>query len=665
MPTAEPGKRRLDIQGLRAVAVLVVVAFHAGFPVPGGFVGVDVFFVISGFVITLMLGREWATTGSIGFGRFYLRRFKRLTPALALMITVVLLVSVLLVSPLDPQQTTAKTAVGAMLIIANVVIARTTGGYFDASAEGNPFLNTWTLSVEEQFYLVFPLILFIGWRLARSKRFKVAPIVLVGAAAVVSFLLALAGQAGLTFPGSGLLLGFYSPVVRAWEFAVGALLALAVARIAISSRVALAAGGVGAALLAASLWVISGTTPFPSAWTLLPVAGALLLILAGTNQDNPVTRFLATRPMVKIGDWSYSVYLWHWPLIVLATTIWADNVTATILAALISFAPAIASYVWVEQPFRRIRTPTRSLMAGMVAGVLVVPIVVASAMYVAAQKVYWIPNQGPLVSAVRTDHIAGNCTIELFTAETCRRNTDSAGAPIYLVGDSTAGHFAEAAIGASDILQRPLSIIVLNGCPFKDVYLLRADVAASNQTDCRQGYDDTDAWLRDQPPGLVVISELNSWYRQEETKVGLTPATVTNDPADRAQALKAGLTATVDGLQEAGHEVVLVQAAPDFEDSYGYSPHRCSVLDLRAGSCASEMPLAYADEIQKVERRSVAKVADTTGARIWDPRPFLCSDGTCRTERDGVVLYRDAFHISVSASEMLSSQFAQAVDPSY
>ena len=210
-PVAAPApSRRLDIQGLRALAVLLVVAFHAGLPLPGGFVGVDVFFVISGFVITAMLRREWETTGRIRFGAFYLRRFKRLAPALAVMVVTTTLASSLFLSPLGPQQDAARTAVGALLTGANLVIAGTTGGYFDAPAELNPLLNTWSLSVEEQFYLAFPALLALGWLLA--PRLRSAPAVLVGAAAIVSFALADAGTTGVA---QSWLLGFYSPFTRA------------------------------------------------------------------------------------------------------------------------------------------------------------------------------------------------------------------------------------------------------------------------------------------------------------------------------------------------------------------------------------------------------------------------------------------------------------------
>ncbi len=161
-PETRKRSRRPDIQGLRAVAVLMVVAFHAGLPLRGGFVGVDVFFVISGFVITGMLLRERRATGRIRFGQFYLRRFRRLTPALALMVTVTMIISAAILSPLGTQQVAAKTGIGAMLLAANVVIARMTGRYFDADAATNPLLHTWTLSVEEQFYLAFPALIALG-----------------------------------------------------------------------------------------------------------------------------------------------------------------------------------------------------------------------------------------------------------------------------------------------------------------------------------------------------------------------------------------------------------------------------------------------------------------------------------------------------------------------
>jgi peptidoglycan/LPS O-acetylase OafA/YrhL len=382
--------RRLDIQGLRAIAVIMVVAFHAGLPVPGGFVGVDVFFVISGFVITAMLHREWLNHGCIRFRNFYMKRFKRLAPALALVVAVTMIFSAIILSPFGTQTNSARTGIGAMLSIANFVIARITGGYFDPAAETNPLLNTWSLSVEEQFYLIFPAVLVLGWVLAkRTTRLSGAPFLLISVIAILSFGLTLAQTFGQTFLGSEILLGFYSPFARAWEFAVGALLAIALTKITISitAQIMSVVGTVGIGLLAASLWLIDGSRSSPGPWTLLPVTGTLLLLLAGTC-ENRVSRTLSTKPLVKIGDWSYSIYLWHWPFIVFSIYLWPYSPYAAIIAAVVSLAPALASFYWLEQPIRQRVIKTRIQSTKLIAAVMIPPLALAALVGVTA-KYYW------------------------------------------------------------------------------------------------------------------------------------------------------------------------------------------------------------------------------------------------------------------------------------
>jgi peptidoglycan/LPS O-acetylase OafA/YrhL len=386
--------RRSDIQGLRAVAVLLVVAFHAGLPVPGGFVGVDVFFVISGFVITTMIRREHCSTGRFRFGRFYLRRFKRLTPALALMVAVTMVLSFCLLSPFNTQQTAALTGLGAMLLVANFVISKHTGDYFDHPAESNPLLHTWSLSVEEQFYLMFPAILLLGWVLSQRGRRIPWATVLVGTAAAISLWQAMAGgwALGVLAPWAKYLVGFYGPFARVWEFAVGALLALVItSRVLRSARHAQVLAWLGAALIAASAWLLNNTTPFPGPSTLLPVTGTLLVIAAGTHHSTRVSRALALPAMVKIGDWSYSIYLWHWPLKVFAVCLWPEAPRAATLAAALSILPAVASYRWVEQPIRRLPplTPRRTFA---LVGAVVSPAILLAATVGLAADHYWLPQ---------------------------------------------------------------------------------------------------------------------------------------------------------------------------------------------------------------------------------------------------------------------------------
>ena len=358
--------RRADIQGIRALAVLLVVLFHTGFILEGGFIGVDVFFVVSGYVITGMLWREAERRGTISLGNFYKRRFRRLMPALSLTLTFTMLIGIFIFSPVGTQETTAQTAIGALLLSANFVIEKISGGYFGVSALSNPLLNTWSLSVEEQFYLVFPLglllALFLGRRIHRgrklSSKFAVTIIVL---ATVLSFLLSVRRTGESPLSPSEVLSwldgGFYSPLSRVWEFGVGALLAFFTLnyaqRFQRSRKIASASGLAGACLLIMGLLLINTTTPFPSFWTLLPVTGTALLLLAGIHQGNSLSRLLSVRPLTLVGDWSYSIYLWNWPLVAISATLWPNSILAILTATLVGIPLAAFSYQFWETPLRR------------------------------------------------------------------------------------------------------------------------------------------------------------------------------------------------------------------------------------------------------------------------------------------------------------------------
>ncbi len=356
---------------------------------PGGFTGVDVFFVISGFVITRVLLRE-IKSGTDGILlRFYTRRVRRLLPALALFVSVTLLLTPLILSPLGAQQVTALTGIGAMLLVGNIVIAEQTGDYFALAAETNPLLNVWSLSVEEQFYLFFPaLMLFFFLRLHKRPRL-VLGIVLVGIG-LFSFALALAGSRGYGYllGEFSWLLGFYSPVVRIWEFILGVLLALGahhVCRLPQKTPPILGLTGLGMVLL--SYFLISDETPFPGPMTVLPTVGALLILAAGIDSRNTATRILSIHPLVRVGDWSYSLYLWHWPLVVFSIALWPLSPIAPLIAALISFGPALVSYRFVETPFRYGKFRNVQREGTLLALFLVVPVALGVALWFWAERV--------------------------------------------------------------------------------------------------------------------------------------------------------------------------------------------------------------------------------------------------------------------------------------
>jgi peptidoglycan/LPS O-acetylase OafA/YrhL len=334
-------KYRADVDGLRAVAVLAVVLFHAGIPgLPGGFVGVDVFFVISGFLITRIITEE-IDASRFSLLRFYERRARRILPALFAMMAVTAAVAAVFLIP-DALADFGRSAAAAALSVSNVYFWRTSG-YFDLSAPFVPLLHTWSLGVEEQFYLVVPLYLLAARKLTRlSWPIILAPVVVLSFALSVWLVRASENAA------------FYLPFGRMWELGLGSLLAVGATPPLRKGWIAegLAAGGL--ALLLFAIVRYGEGMRFPGEAALIPCVGAGLLIYTG-GTGTWVGRLLSSRPMVGIGLVSYSLYLWHWPALVFFRILVGRQPTAWEGLALViaMLGLAWASWRWIEQPFRK------------------------------------------------------------------------------------------------------------------------------------------------------------------------------------------------------------------------------------------------------------------------------------------------------------------------
>ncbi|MDV7141162.1 acyltransferase family protein [Tropicimonas sp. TH_r6] len=341
---------RPDIDGLRAVAILPVVLYHAEIPgFSGGFVGVDVFFVISSFLITSILLVE-LEQGDFSLLRFYERRARRILPALTAVIVTTFLVGTLVLLP-DEMDALGKSAVATTFFASNIHFARTLD-YFGPVSEIVPLLHSWSLAVEEQFYLLFPLLLLVFHPAGRRASF--------GVLAILSGLSLLAAIAMLPQAPNGV---FYLSPFRAWELGIGALLAFLPARARPAPRLATLLSLTGLAAIIASVVFYDHATAFPGFAALPPVLGAVAILHAGNSPVPPVvTRLLSRRLPVWIGLVSYSLYLWHWPLMALLRSA-RGSVTLPlwlgILAVLLSFLLAGGSYRFIEQPFRR--RPPRGL----------------------------------------------------------------------------------------------------------------------------------------------------------------------------------------------------------------------------------------------------------------------------------------------------------------
>jgi peptidoglycan/LPS O-acetylase OafA/YrhL len=662
--------RRNDIQSLRAVAVLMVVAYHSGLPIHGGFVGVDMFFVISGFVITSMLYREWSSSGKVRFGEFYKRRFQRLIPALALVVSFSALMSAVILPPIGAQQTAAKTEIGAMLLSANQVIANTTGGYFDAPAKNNPLLNTWSLSIEEQFYILFPALLVIGWSLMRDRRLNYAPLLLVAILVGLSFALAI-GKLGIPFyPKKTWLLGFYSPLPRAWEFAIGSILALTVHKLVITRGLSFALSVAGIGMIAASLRLISDATPFPSVWTILPVGGTLLLIAAGSNKGAVITRSIQIRPLVKIGDFSYSIYLWHWPFIVFATKIWPSAAHVALVAAVLSLLPALASYYFVEKPLRNFRAVGWPQTTKLVMFILIPPLLLSGFLLIATNAGFWEPSIQRYQAALLTKHAGdqkGCFGATTLTPSECVWNASAKGLPIYLVGDSNADQFSDGVISAGESLNRPVFSFTKSSCPLFDVYIRNPlipnpQAAEASMLSCRDYYERTLSWLKQQRPGTVIVASTDYYWSLPGVLVGIDQNNLSSDPIITSAYLIKGLHNTIKSLELAGHNVIVPLTIPSYYPPYTWSMQTCTAWSIVNGMCNSKMPLADALARLKTTHLATRQAVVGTNAKIMDLSTVLCPKGTCGSIPE-VTWSLDGYHITATTSMFIAPEFLRTLQP--
>ena len=651
--------RRADIQGLRALAILLVVAFHAGLPVPGGFSGVDVFFAISGFVITGTLLRELTSAGRIDLPRFYARRVRRLLPALALLVTVVAALGTL-AAPLASQRTGALTGIAAAVFAANVYLYQLPTGYFDVSATLDPLLHTWTLAVEEQFYLVFPALLLLGWLALRARRG--GAIAVVAGVSVVSYVLAVELAGGRSFAGvaSPESFAFYSSPTRAWEFGLGALVALAAPWLMrLPARAAAIAGAAGLGAIALTAFAVRETSGDPRD-VVLAVTGTCALLLAGSAGRGPVTRLLGTAPAVWIGNLSYSWYLWHWPLIVFARALWPETEGVAVAAAVLSLAPAWLSYRYLESPIRfGPRFRGRSVLA-LAAACVAVP-VGASALLVG---VHHALLRSPAVAswqvarAMHADHTRGcNGPFDAGTLGRCVWEADGARGRIALVGDSQAGQYTEPVVRAARRAGYETLVVTLNSCPVANV---EAHGTATPRETCSRFNDGALSALTALRPNVVLLASRSDYY-VGDPDVSLRPAgsaRSTRERGEKARLWQDGLGAVIERLNALGAHVVVIHPIPKLPAA----PHGCAVLTILVKSCSGSVDRGAADRERQLavaaERAAVAGATDATALGFDD---MLCDDDRCSGAHAGTWTYRDINHLTVAGSLLLTDRFARVL----
>jgi peptidoglycan/LPS O-acetylase OafA/YrhL len=697
--------RRHDIQGLRAVAILAVVAYHAGLPIPGGYVGVDVFFVISGYLITQLIWDEVATGGRLSFSGFYARRARRLLPSAVVVIVVTVVVSVAVLGPLEATAV-AKDAVACALYVGNYRFALQATNYLSSQGPVSPLQNYWSLGVEEQFYLVWPALLFVAvlvarrWRGSHARHRATAPhrqrravIGTLGVVGVLSFWLCV----HLTSTNEPW--AFFSLPTRAWELAVGGLLALAVPygrRLPDWVLVALGWAGLGA--VAWSLAAFGPQTPFPGAAALVPVAGAGAALVAGTRHlvAGP-TRLLGLGALQPIGAVSYTWYLWHWPALILAPSIvgHALGTAQNVGVSLLSLVLAGATTVVLEQPVRRSRwLSTRSARSLEVGGALSL-----GAACLAVAVVAFLPppvGTGRVASArLVTTHVGTGRTStsskvppEATTAKSLDAQVNKL---VYhsLANPDVPANLSPSLAGASADIPVPEGDGCFNGFTDATVHPCLFGDSASSRTvvlfgdsHALQWFPAIDALANQQSDALVVMAkatcppiditvfspelgrdytECNEWRATElQRMAALRPAVVIlgfsreygivdDHVVVDGQAWLSGLAEMITTVEhDTGARVVLMgddpypqQSVPDCLSQHLDDTPPCSIPRHYPFYNPSGIPQEKA-------------LAASTGAGYIDTDPWFCISTTCTVIVGNMLVYRDDNHISATYAHWLT-----------
>ena len=650
-PAAAPAFYRPDIDGLRAVAVLSVVLFHADLPLlGGGFVGVDVFFVISGYLITTII-RGQLSRGSFSVSDFYDRRIRRIFPALFTVVTACIVAAWCWMMPFDLQGFGASVAAMAGFG-SNIFFCKT--GYFDGGTSISPLMHTWSLAVEEQFYVVFPLVFaFLARRSATTARRGV--LLLLVASLVVNLF-------GVRYSGK---LAFYMPWHRAWELLAGSALALGWLPMLQSRLLREVLAALGAAAIAVAVFGLDGETQFPGEAALLPVVGAVLLLYSGGSAPTLIGRALSTRGFVFIGLLSYSFYLWHWPILVFARYRLMRDLSASegLLFSALALVLAYVSWRFVEQPCRHGVACDRNRVFALGAGCSVLTAIVGGVLYFTRgfPERLSAPIRSVAMASFDENPDSAAChnhnAAQVHADDVCRMGSATAKPSFVVLGDSFADALVPGIAAAAQDAGRAGYVITKGGC---------APLLETGSADCSALSAAGLAFIKRHPNIDTVLMSARwsgfaegSRFGESRPKLVLDDARTTEPgPEDSRRVLTQGFDRTLAVL--APRRIVIVGFSPE----QAVRPPRALALAQTYGVKADiGVDRATYDRRQRHAHAIIDPLAQRPNVSVIDLGPPLCDQERCPGERDNVVLYSDDNHLSRSGALAIKATLARAFSP--
>jgi peptidoglycan/LPS O-acetylase OafA/YrhL len=640
---------RPDIEGMRGIAVLLVVLYHVGIPgIRGGFIGVDVFFVLSGFLITDLLVKEAARTGRISFVQFYARRTRRLLPAAVLVLTVTLVASLLVLSPLE-QFRYARSAVATSIYVSNLHFMRQATDYFAPNLASDPFLHTWSLAVEEQFYLVWPMLIALGFggRLPVRRLAKLIIVVcLVSLAACVWLSVVRRPWA------------FFGSPLRAWEFGIGGLACL-VPVAALRDRPglcrALGWGGLVAVLVGAM--TLTGHMLFPGPWALLPAIGTVGMLLAGTGTPGiGVGMALGTAPLQHLGRLSYSWYLWHWPVLVLALVVAPDlSIPGKALCAAGALAAAAVAFALVENPIRFHRAlvprPRFSLALAAVLSLAGLGFGLGSHEY--AARLLSRPPQRSFAKAVGDGPSLTRRGCFMSEARKglrqCVFGDSASSTTLVLFGDSHAAQWFPALEQVANEQHWRLVSMVRASCPVATVPVYDPR-GGEEQAECALWRKLALRRIMELQPTLLVMANSVGYIKRPGESDGLSQLSY--------RQWEEGMRTTFVSLDSAGVRALLFRDTPRAKDDVPLCLSRAAYFGWEQRECTAAREAALYPDIYQLEQRAASGLPHVSTVDLSD---LVCGPVVCETLQRGMVVYRDRSHLTASFARSLAPALSQRI----
>ena len=651
VPPATPHFRS-DIEGLRGIAILLVVLFHARVPgFAGGFIGVDVFFTLSGYLITALLVREFEASGGISLRNFYARRVRRLLPACVLVVLVTLLASVLVLGPLELVRV-AQGAAATALYVSNFWFMHAAGDYFAADSKLHPLLHTWSLAVEEQFYVVWPLIVLLALR--RSRRTLIWT---VAAVTFVSFVACIVGTV------ADQRVAFYGSPLRAWEFGAGALVSLIPA-----SRVRSAAvlGGLGLAGIVTT-GVVTPQAGFPGLYAAGPVIATAAALMAGASAPaRGYIRILNSTPLQFVGRLSYSWYLWHWPVLILTATMVDLTLPGRLLCMVASLGFAWAAHHLVENPIRFSRTlvASRALSLGLAGIVTVVTASIGIAVVGMGQAISLTPAYSAYTEAAADRQLLGQAgciaSARQSTLLECTFGDTASETTVVLFGDSHAAQWFPALEQTAAENGWRIVTLVKMACPVPAVKIYSVPLAREHW--------ECDEWRRlalqrvaaIRPQAVLVSTSKIALLRmiaagydgqsEEVLEVVLAETTL-------LRLWERGMRTTLQALHEHSSAVILLRDTPLMGFDVPVCLSRSARRKLTDDPCWREASSALAPQLFAAEARAAHGIAS-----VVDMNDVICSSKVCRATNGGLVVFRDSHHLSTRFVRSIAPDFGSRVD---